>query len=235
MRSVAIAIALGYSLLTLAILGHRRFRQPWLLAAFAGGALAFPVALGLVNSVQMLFASLFRWDTDAYSTTLGVGLLGAVIAAGVNEVCKLAPALLVWTVSREPADALAFGAAAGAGFAAVGAHQVLQFALLARALPVSSSGGFAFALVQQFAFVAVNTATTALAAYGVSQRRIGTYLTAAIASETAYSTLGLLFFLRVYAGLVWALAGAGVGLLLLTYAFILSLAPQVAKGPTAAS
>lgn len=235
MRVASVAIALGFALLTFLALGGRRLRHPWLLAAAAGGALAFPVALALQTPIQLLLASLFRWDMDAYSTSLGVGLLGIVITAIVNEVFKLASALLAWSVGGERGDALAFGAASGAGFAAVGASQVILFALIAHALPIGSSAGLVSALVQQFAFVAVHTATTALAAFGASRRRIGAYLSLAIAAEGVFSSLGLLFSLRVYAGSVWTIAGAGIGLLLLAYTCVLSLAPGTAKDPTAAS
>jgi hypothetical protein len=224
MQVAAIGIALGYGLLTFVLLGRRRLRQSWLLAAAAGGALAFPVALALVNPIQVLLASLFRWDMDAYSTTLGIGLLGIVVAAIVNEILTLAPALLAWSLGGERGDALVFGAAAGAGFGVVGAHQVIVYALIARTLPIGSAVGFASALVQQFAFVTVHTAATALAAYGASRHRIGAFLAAAIGAESVLSALALLFSVRVYSGPVWtlAIAAAGIGGLLLACTFVLS-------------
>lgn len=235
MRVEALAIALGCGFLTLGILGRGQLRQPWLLAALVGGAAVFPITLTLVNPIQALLASMFGWDANAYSATLGVGLAGVVITALLNEVFKLAPALLAWSASRERNNALAFGAAAGAGFAVVGAHQVLQLALIARTLPISSAAGFASALVQQFAFIVVNAATTALAAYGARRHRIIAYLLVAIAAESVFSALGLLFSLRTYSGTIWTLAAAAVGLALLAYTFTLSLAPRVAEGPSAAS
>ncbi len=235
MSPVAIAIALGYGLAVLAILGRRYLRDPWLLAACAAGALAFPVATILANPIQLLFASVFGWDMDAYSTNLGIGLLGIVATASVNEVFKLAPALLVWSFSGERGDALAFGAASGAGFAIVGAHQVIQLALMARSLPVSSPSGFITSLVQQFAFVAMHAASTAMAAYGTTRRRIAPYLVAAILYESLFSVLGLLFSLRVYASVVWTVLAVGVGFLLLGYTFLLSLHPAAAERPTTAS
>lgn len=90
MGPTAIAIAVGYGLAALGLLGRRRLGQPWLLAAGAAGALAFPVALLLANPIQALFASLFGWDMDAYSTSLRIGLVGVVATASVNEVFKLA-------------------------------------------------------------------------------------------------------------------------------------------------
>ncbi len=200
MQFAATGIALGYGLLTFVLLGGRRLRQPWLLASAAGGALAFPVALALVNPIQVLLASLFRWDMDAYSTSLGIGLLGIVIAAIVNEILKLVPALLAWSLGEERGDALVFGAAAGAGFGVVGAHQVIVYALIAHALPIGSAVGFASALVQQFAFVAAHTAATALAAYGASRHRIAAFLAAAIGAESTLGALALLFSLRIYSG-----------------------------------
>jgi len=233
MGPTAIAIAVGYGLAALGLLGRRRLGQPWLLAAGAAGALAFPVALLLANPIQALFASLFGWDMDAYSTSLRIGLVGVVATASVNEVFKLASSLLIWSLIGEQGDALAFGAASGAGFGIVGAYQVILLALMARALPISSAGGFVASLVQQFAFVCMSAATTALAAYGTLRRRFGTYLLGAILCESAFSALGLLFALRVYASPVWTLLSVAVALLLLLYAFLLSLRPQ--PGPTAAS
>jgi len=143
MSPVAIAIALGYGLAVLAVLGRRRLREPWLLAALAAGALAFPVALLLANPIPLFLASIFGWDTDAFSTNLGIGLVGIAAAAIVNEVFTLAPALLIWALNGERGDALAFGAASGAGFGIVGAYQVIQLALMARALPISVPSGSA--------------------------------------------------------------------------------------------
>jgi len=235
MSPVAIAIALGYGLAVLAILGRRSLRDPWLLAACAAGVLAFPLATILANPIQLLFASVFGWDMDAYSTNLGIGLLGIVATASVNEVFKLAPALLVWSFSGDRVDALAFGAASGAGFGIVGAYQVIQLALMARSLPVSSPSGFVTPLVQQFAFVAMHAASTALAAYGTTRGRLAPYLVAAILYESLFSALGLLFSLRVYASVIWTILAVGVGLLLLGYTFLLSLQPAAAERPTTAS
>ncbi len=235
MSPVAIAIALGYGLAVLAVLGRRRLREPWVLAALPAGGLVFPVALILANPIQLLFASVFGWDTDAYSTNLGIGLAGIVATAVVNEVFKLAPALLAWSLSGERDDALAFGAASGAGFGIVGAYQVIQLALMARALPVGSPSGFLTPLVQQFAFVAMHAAATALAAYGMTRRRIGPYLAAAVLYEALFATLGLLFSLRAYASLVWTVLAVATGLALLAYTFLLSLRPAAAEGSAAAS
>lgn len=215
MSSVAAAIALGYGLVWLALFGHRSRRQPWLLAAFTVGAVTFPVTVLLVTPIQALVASLAGWDIDAYSTALGAGVVGAVTSAAVNEVFKLAAALLLWSMAGERGEPVAFGAAAGAGFGAWGAHQVISLALAARALPISSWAGFATSLLQQFAFVALHSATTALAAVGVGRRRVGTYLGGAVVWEALYGILGLLFALRLYSSLTWALlsvvAGVGAG------------------------
>ncbi len=234
MSPVAIAIALGYGIAVLAVLGRRRLREPWLLVAFAAGALAFPVALLLANPIQLFLASIFGWDTDAFSTNLGIGLVGIAAAAIVNEVFTLAPALLVWSLTGERGDALAFGAASGAGFGIVGAYQVIQLALMARALPISVPSGFVTPLVQQFAFVAMHAAATALAAYGVAHRRIGLYLTAAVLCEVLFTTLGLLFTLRVYPSLVWTLLAVAAALALLAYAAVLGGSPTAAERPPAA-
>lgn len=219
MNSAAAAIALGYGFVLLALLGHRSRRRPWLLAAFGVGAVAFPVTVLLVTSVQSLVAALAGWDPDAYSTALGAGVVGAVTAAAVNEIFKLAAALLPWSASGDRGEPLAFGAAAGAGFAAWGARQVIYLALVARALPIGSWGGFVTSLAQQFAFVAVHSGATALAAFGVGRGRVGTYLGVAIAWEAAYSVLGLLFALRLYTSTTWTLLGLAVGLGAVAYAF----------------
>jgi hypothetical protein len=233
MGPVAVAIALGYGVAALGLLGRRRLREPWLLAAGAAGALAFQVALLLTSPIQLLFASLFGWDMDAYSTSLGIGLAGIAITASVNEVFKLAAALLLWSLSERRGGVLAFGAASGAGFGIVGAYQVILLALATRALPISSPAGFAASLVQQFAFVATSAATGAVAAHGMARRRLGTYLAAAILCESAFSALGLLVGLRVYTSLLWAVLSLGVALLLLASAFVLSLRPAPAADSAA--
>ncbi len=225
MGPVALAIATGYGLVTLSILSRGRLREPWLVGAAVSGAIAFPVVLLLGTPIQQLFAAVFRWDMDAYTTSLGIGLVGIAATATVSEVFKLAAALLVWSFSGERGDALAFGAGAGAGFGIVGAYQVILLALMARTLPISSPGGFAASLVQQFAFVAVSTATTALAAHGLARRRLGTYLAAAILGESVFAALGLLFTLRVYTNPVWTFLSVGIGLGLLACVFLLSLHP----------
>jgi hypothetical protein len=215
MNPVAIAIALGYGFVVLAAFNRRGLRLPWVLAAFGGGALAFAVAVFLANPIQQLLAAVFGWDMDAYTTTLGIGVIGAAVGSAVDEVFKLVPALVLWSLAGESGDALAFGAAAGAGFGVVGASQVIRLALLARALPISSPAGFALALLQQLAFVAVNAASTALAAYGASRQQIGAYLLAAILFETLFATLGLLYGLQLYSSGAWTALSAACAFLLL--------------------
>jgi len=201
---LAIAIALGYGLAALVVVSGGRLGRPWLLAAFALGALAFPLTVVLAASIQVLLASVAGWGPDAMAMTLGAGLAGAVITAAVNEVFKLAAALLVWARWRGQAGVTRFGAAVGAGYGAVGAYQVIQLALMARTLPISSASGFAGSLVQQLAFVAMHCAATALAALGVTRRRPAAYLAAAIAVETVYLAFGLLYELRAYSNLAWS-------------------------------
>ena len=235
MAPAAVAIASGYGLTILALLGRRRLRRPWLWATLAAGALAFPVALVVITPIQQLLASVAGWDMDAYSTTLRAGLAGAVITASVNEVFTLAAALLALSRNRRASDALAFGAASGAGFAVVGASEVIRLALITRALPIGSPFGLAASLTQQFAFVGVHAALTALAAVGVAEGRAGAALVAAILCESLFNVLGLLFALRVFALLTWTLLSAGWGALLLAVAFGLSLRPALAGPPPAAT
>jgi len=222
---VAVAIALCYGLAMIAAVGRGRLRKPWVVGAFAAGAIAFPVTVPLVNSIQLLFAAVFGWDMDAYGSSLWIGLLGALIAAAVNEIFKLAAALLALSRDGGESDAAAFGAAAGAGFGAVGAYQVLGFALVARTLQIGASANFATPLLQQFGFVAANAASTVLAAYGATHERIGTYLLAAVLYQTLYGVLGLLFVLQWYPLPVWTLLGVAAGVALLAYAVVLSLRP----------
>jgi hypothetical protein len=235
MAPAAIAIACGYGLTILALLGRRRLRRPWLWAAFAAGALAFPVALLLIAPIQQLLASIAGWDMDAYSTGLRAGLAGSMVTASVNEVFTLAAALLALSQNRKGSDALAFGAASGAGFAVVGASEVIRLALITHALPIGSPFGLAASLTQQFAFVAVHAALTALAAVGVAEGRAGAALAAVILCEGLFHGLGLLFALRVFALLIWTLLSAAWGVLLLAVAFRLSLRPAPAGHPPAAS
>ena len=200
--AAAAAIALGYGLATLAVAGRGRFWRPWLLVAFAAGGIAFPLTVFLTASIQFLLSTAFGWGPDAIAMTFGAGIVGVLVTAAVNEVFTLAAALLVWTWSREH-SAVRVGAAAGAGFAAVGAYQVIHLALMARALPISSASTFLVSLIQQLAFVAVNSASTALAAFGMMRRRAGVYLCTAIFVQTVFLAFGLLYELRAYSNLVW--------------------------------
>ena len=185
------------------VLSTRSWR-PWLLAAFAAGGLAFSLSVFLAASIQGLLTSLFGWGPDAIAMTLGAGVAGAVVTAVVNEVFKLAAALLVWTWSRDRTP-VTLGAAAGAGFAVVGAYQVIHLALMARALPISSASSFVISLIQQTAFVIVNGGSTALAALGMMRRPAGMYLGAAILFESVFLIFGLLYELRVYSNTAWTI------------------------------
>lgn len=208
--------------------------RPWLLAAFAAGAAAFPLTVFLAASIQGLLTSLFGWGPDAIAMTLGAGFAGALVTAAVNEVFKLAAALLVWKWSewRTP---MVFGAAAGAGFAAVGAYQVIHLALLARALPISSASSFIVSLIQQMAFVAANSASTAFAALGVLRRRGGLYLGAAVLSQSVFLLFGLLYELRVYSNATWTILDVAAVAVLVAGVLILDRRPpaEVALAPAA--
>ena len=183
--------------------GTRSWR-PWLLAALAAGGFVFPLTVVLAASIQVLLSSIFGWGPDAIAMTFGAGIAGTVVTATVNEVFKLTAALLVWTWSRDRSP-VTLGAAAGAGFAIVGAYQVIHLALLARALPISSGTSFVVSLVQQLAVIAVNSASTALAALGMMRRRAGMYLGAAILFESIFLVFGLLYELRVYSNAAWTI------------------------------
>mgnify|MGYP001320537823 CR=1 FL=1 len=220
----AAAIALGYGLAALVVMGGSGVRQPWLVVAFAAGGVAFPLTVFLAASIQALLASIFGWGPDAIAMTLGAGAAGAVIAAIVNEVFKLAAAVLVWRWSRARTP-VAFGAAAGAGFAVVGAYQIIHFALMARALPISSASSFVISLVQQLAFVTANSASTALAALGMMRRRAGVYLGAAILFQTIFSLFALLYELRVYSDTAWTLLDVAASAALVAGVLILDRRP----------
>jgi hypothetical protein len=218
--SVAAAIAVAFGLTAVAVVGGTRPLRLWLVVALAAGAAAFPLTVSLAASIQALLASIFSWGPDAIAMTLGAGIAGAVITAVVNEVFKLAAALLVWTLARARTT-VAFGAAAGAGFAVVGAYQIIHLALLALALPISSSSTFVLSLLQQMAFVVANSASTALAAYGAVRHRAGLYLGAVIVLQSVLFVFGLLYELRAYSNTAWTvldIAAAGalvVGVLVL--------------------
>lgn len=212
-KPVAAAIALAYGLVMLAVLGSRSRRPVWLLAAGAAGAVVFSLTVVLVNPIQLLVASVAGWNADAFNTSLGAGLVGIVIAAAVNEIFKLAAALLVWSRAHDEDGVFAFGGAVGAGFGTVGAFQVVTLALSALSLPVGSTLGFVTSLAQQLAFVGAHAAATAIAALGVQRQRLGVFLLAAVAADAVFAALGLLFSLQAYSSLVWTglaviLAGA---------------------------
>ncbi|HKX19285.1 MAG TPA: hypothetical protein VJT33_14845 [bacterium] len=215
----AAALALAYGLTAVAVVGGSRSWRPWLLAAFAAGAIAFPLTVFLVSSIQLLLAAVFGWGPDAIVMTLGAGLAGAVVTAVVNEVFKLAAALGISRWARGGAP-VAFGAAAGAGFAAVGAYQVIQLALMARALPISSASSFVVSLIQQLAFVGANSASTALAALGMARGRGGVYLAAVVVFQSAFLTFGLLYALRLYSSTVWTVLDVAAAVALIAAALI---------------
>jgi len=227
----AAAIAAGYGLAVAAVVARRRVGRPWWLAAVVAGAIVFPLCVLLVNPIQTLIATLFGWDVDAYSSSLGIGLIGAAVAATINEIVKLAAALVVASQDRVDPDAAVYGAAVGAGYGAVGAYQVLSLALIARGLPIGQPDVLTVPLVQQFAFVAANAASTALAAYGATHGRLVPYLLAAIAYQTLYGLLSVLFTMGLFATVVWTAIGAAVGLALLAYAAALSSRPAVPPPP----
>jgi hypothetical protein len=220
MMPAAAALALGYGVAAVAVMGGTRSWRPWLLVAFAAGGIAFPLTVFLASSIQVLLASIFGWGPDAIAMTLGPGIVGAVVTAVVNEVFTLAAALLVWRWSRG-GTLLGLGAAAGAGFAAVGAYQIIQLALMARALPISSASSFVVSLVQQLAFVAANSASTAVAAFGALGRRAGFYLGAAVGFQILFLIFGLLYELRVYSSSVWTVLDVAAAVALVAGVLIL--------------
>jgi hypothetical protein len=220
----AAAIAAGYGLAVFTVVGGLRAWRPRLLAAFAAGAVAFPVTVFLATSIQALLSAAFGWGPDAVAMTLGAGIAGALVTAAVNEIFKLAAALLLWAPSEDRGP-IAFGAAAGAGFAAVGAYQVIQLAFMARALPISSASSFVTSLVQQLAFVAVNTASTAVAAFGIIRRRAAAYLGAVIVLQTVFAGFGLLYTLRAYSSVAWAVLDVAGAAAFVAGALILARRP----------
>lgn len=220
MMPAAAALALGYGLAAVAVMGGSRSWRPWLLVALAAGGIAFPLTVFLAASIQALLASIFGWGPDAIAMTLGPGIAGAVVTAVVNEVFTLSAALLVWRWSRG-GTLLGFGAAAGAGFAVVGAYQIIHLALMARALPISSASSFVVSLVQQLAFVAANSASTALAAFGALGRRAGFYLGAAVLFQILFLIFGLLYELRVYSNAVWTVLDVAAAVALVAGVLIL--------------
>ncbi|HEV2282013.1 MAG TPA: hypothetical protein VGX75_06450 [bacterium] len=219
MMPAAAALALGYGVAA-AVVGGTRSWRPWPLVAFAAGGIAFPLTVFLTSSIQVLLASVLGWGPDAIAMTLGPGIAGAVVTAVVNEVFTLAAALIVWRWSRG-GTLLGFGAAAGAGFAVVGAYEIIHLALIARALPISSASSFAVSLVQQLAFVAANSASTALAAFGALGRRAGFYLGAAVLFQVLFLVFGLLFELRVYSNMVWTVLDVAAAVALVAGVLIL--------------
>jgi hypothetical protein len=224
----AAAIAVGYGLAVAAVVARGRFRRPWLLAAFAAGALLFPLSVFLVNSIQTLIADLLGWDVDSFGSSLGIGIVGALIAAAINEILKLAVALLAASRDHADQDGTVYGAAVGAGFGAVGAYQIIAFALIARGLQIGTPENLATPLVQQLGFVAVNAGSTALAAYGATRGGLVVYLLAAIAYQTLYGLLSVLFSLELFAITVWTVLSVVVGLALLACAVGLSARPAPA-------
>ena len=220
----AAAIALAFGLGAVVVVGGTGPLRPWLVAALAAGAATFPLTVTLAASIQALLASVFGWGPDAIAMTLGAGIAGAVVTAVVNEVFKLAAALLVWTFARSRTTVV-FGAAAGAGFAVVGAYQVIHLALLALALPISSASSFILSLLQQMAFVAASSASTALAAYGAVRNRAGLYLGAVIVLQSFLLVFGLLFELRVYSNTAWTILDIAAAGALVVGALILDRRP----------
>src|SRR5579864_4489393 len=91
MMPAAAALALGYGLAAVAVMGGSRSRRPWLLVALAAGGIAFPLTVFLAASIQALLASVFGWGPDAIAMTLGPGIAGAVVTAVSTKCSRCRP------------------------------------------------------------------------------------------------------------------------------------------------
>jgi hypothetical protein len=96
---------------------------------------------------------------------------------------------------------------------------------MARALPISSPPAFVTSLVQQLAFVAVNSASTAVAAFGIVRRRAAAYLGAVIFVQTVFAVFGLLYTLRAYSSVAWTVLDLAVAAAVVAGASILDRRP----------
>lgn len=199
--ATGIGLALLFGLVWLAPLTLPWWKNRWAWLAFIGGALAFAPAIAWVQIplqtwTGKLLTHLFSQDIlQRYILLFGIPQV--LLSGVVQEAFKLAPPLIYLRLQKDrnkPKTALAIGAISGAGFGIFEAQWLLNqvFTLGWTWQTVQLLGWQALLpFGERFFTVAFHTATTALAAYGVSRRRgwLSYLLVAFVHSLTNYGIL----------------------------------------------
>lgn len=155
---VAVVIAGAFALAGFLPLAGRSLGRPLLWLCLAAGAAVGPIAR---EGVQL------AWEWIGPIGDLmrqpGGPLVHLLITAGVAELLKAtAPLAAVVLVPSDAVTGLAYGAAAGAGYAFAATQQVLRMALALADSPFISSGSLALAVVSWFFPMLAHVGTTAL-------------------------------------------------------------------------
>lgn len=181
MHLVAIIIAAAFALLGLIPLVRQSARQPliWILVIL--GLFAFPITQWVSRTI---------WEPVAVTfgiLELGVGaILALLVWALLAEIFKLAPVLVVASVTESPGEEwLAYGAATGAGFGLFGAQLVIGLALAASNLPYSTPLSTGVAVVLRIFPILAHIATAAFVAWSAARGRLFSALVVAVLVQTA--------------------------------------------------
>ncbi|MDR7542614.1 MAG: hypothetical protein QN120_00005 [Armatimonadota bacterium] len=156
----ALGISAAYALIAFVPLAGRHLRRPLVSLCLVAGLIAgffTREAVRLAAEVLAPFASL--------STGPASDVASVAIASVVGEVLKaLAPLALILMAPTGPGRGLAYGAAAGAGFGFVMAHQGLAMALGLAGSPFITPASTVAAVAGWFFRVLPHTLTTAYVA-----------------------------------------------------------------------
>lgn len=199
----AVAIAAVLALLGLLTLAGRAWRRPGLwLCVLAGTAAGF-----FAREAGKLVVDLIS-PVDALATGPGGAAVNVVVASAVGELLKaLGPLVLITLAPVDPRTALAYGAAAGAGFGFVVARQGVALALGLLGSPFITPVSMVAAIAGWFFRILPHVATTAYVARAAVRGGLGAALPAAMLFQGA---LGFADRLPVVAGVPLGLAVAAV-------------------------
>jgi RsiW-degrading membrane proteinase PrsW (M82 family) len=175
-----IGLAILFGLFWLAILGAWRWRGKWILLVLAGAAVYAPAIAWIQAPLQNLLGNwlIKQIGQETFVTWLllaGIPLI--LITAVVSEGAKMLPVFVYWLFRRKtmtPAQGLAVGAIAGAGFAVFESQWLLNS---------NFAAGFAWSMVSQYGVPALSgfierffttaflIATASLVGYGLAKGR----------------------------------------------------------------
>jgi len=148
---LGIGLAIAFGAIWLVIYKPPLFKNPWMWAVLAGGAILASLAIVLVQLVATpVVGGLFRkiWSAQTLGDWFPLVVIPRLFTLGlVREGVKLVPVIVYWLCSGrkiQPKLGLALGAVAGAGFGVLEAQWVLKFIF---------ADGWSWADVQKFGTV----------------------------------------------------------------------------------